>query len=160
LNEGNVDTDPVFDTTGASLCMLCATSPCIDNGIPDTTGLLLPAFDIAGNPRIWNNRIDMGAYEWNNVGEEELQVAGHRLQVSPNPAFGISVISYPLTAGRHVELTLNDITGKKIRTLVDEEQAIGEHTILFDTSGLPAGIYFIRLQSGNTFETVKVILMD
>jgi hypothetical protein len=42
---------------------LMPESPCIDAGIPDTTGLDLPSFDLAGNPRIYGSRIDMGAYE-------------------------------------------------------------------------------------------------
>lgn len=41
------------------------TSPCIDKGLPDTTGWNLPMKDIAGNPRICNERMDIGAYESN-----------------------------------------------------------------------------------------------
>ena len=39
-------------------------SPCIDAGIPDTTGQNLPEFDLDGNPRIVNEIIDMGVYEY------------------------------------------------------------------------------------------------
>lgn len=40
-------------------------SPCIDFGPVDTTGLFLPEKDLAGNPRVINGRIDIGAYENN-----------------------------------------------------------------------------------------------
>ncbi|NML23569.1 T9SS type A sorting domain-containing protein [Pseudoflavitalea sp. G-6-1-2] len=43
-----------------------ATSPCINAGTPDTTGLFLGDTDIAGNPRILGTAIDIGAYERNS----------------------------------------------------------------------------------------------
>jgi len=39
-------------------------SPCINSGTPDTTGLNLPEYDLDGNPRIYDNIVDMGCYEW------------------------------------------------------------------------------------------------
>jgi len=42
---------------------LSSISPGIDAGIADTAGLGLPAIDIAGNQRVWNDRVDIGAYE-------------------------------------------------------------------------------------------------
>jgi hypothetical protein len=61
--EGNIDEDPLFAFTGEHLYSLLEDSPCINAGIPDTTGLNLPEYDFAGNPRVLNGRIDMGAYE-------------------------------------------------------------------------------------------------
>jgi len=43
---------------------ISASSVCVNNGKADTTGLLLPNKDITQNPRIYNNRIDIGAYEY------------------------------------------------------------------------------------------------
>jgi predicted outer membrane repeat protein len=63
----NLDTDPEFTGTGLQPWSLKATSPCINAGTPDTTGLNLPLIDIAGNPRIYQengSRIEMGAYEY------------------------------------------------------------------------------------------------
>jgi len=39
--------------------------------------------------------------------------------------------------------------GTEIKTLVDEEKSIGSHTIEFDASALPSGIYFYHLQTPN-----------
>ena len=61
--EGNIDDDPLFAFTGQHLYSLLEDSPCINAGIPDTTGLNLPEFDFAGNLRVLDGRIDMGAYE-------------------------------------------------------------------------------------------------
>jgi len=61
--DGNIDEDPLFVGGNPSSYELTKYSPCIDAGTPDTTGLHLPATDLAGNPRIFNGRIDIGAYE-------------------------------------------------------------------------------------------------
>jgi len=61
--EGNIDEDPKFVGGNPFSYELTKYSPCIDAGTPDTTGLHLPATDLAGNPRIFNGRIDIGAYE-------------------------------------------------------------------------------------------------
>ncbi len=62
-----IDKDPIFVNSGQSDYRLRANSPCIDTGIPDTTGLALPATDLAGNIRIRDGRVDMGAYEWDGT---------------------------------------------------------------------------------------------
>ncbi|MBS3768202.1 MAG: hypothetical protein KGY75_08835, partial [Candidatus Cloacimonetes bacterium] len=62
--EGNIDQDPLFVGGDPFSYQLSEDSPCIDAGTPDTTGLNLPATDLAGNPRIYNGRVDIGAYEY------------------------------------------------------------------------------------------------
>jgi hypothetical protein len=62
--EDNIDADPHFLNTGEHPFMLMPESPCTDMGNPDTTGLYLPDTDLAGNPRTYNNRVDIGVYEY------------------------------------------------------------------------------------------------
>ena len=62
--EGNIDQDPLFVGGDPFSYQLSEGSPCIDAGTPDTTGLNLPATDLAGQPRIYNGRVDIGAYEY------------------------------------------------------------------------------------------------
>lgn len=63
-NDGNnLDTDPLFkDSTNGDFA-LNDNSPVKNAGTPDVTGLNLPAIDLAGNPRIFDGIIDMGAFE-------------------------------------------------------------------------------------------------
>lgn len=56
--------DPLFIDPDNNDYSLQAGSPCIDAGSPDTTGLELPSEDLAGNPTVYNNTIDIGAYEY------------------------------------------------------------------------------------------------
>lgn len=59
-------TDGIWGTADDGLILL-ASSPCINAGIADTTGLLLGDTDMAGHPRIAGIAIDLGAYEFDNT---------------------------------------------------------------------------------------------
>ncbi|MDP8204990.1 MAG: C25 family peptidase propeptide domain-containing protein [Candidatus Tenebribacter mawsonii] len=64
---GNIDADPMFINIVNGDYHIDFTSPCINAGTPDTTGLNIPDYDIEGNPRIFDGEvyiIDMGAYEF------------------------------------------------------------------------------------------------
>jgi len=58
-----------------------------------------------------------------------------------------------------VRLSIYDIRGKEIRTLVNEKKVAGEYIVQFEGSDLPAGIYLVRLQAGEQVETAKMIVM-
>ena len=61
---GNIDEDPLFLLSGDHPYQLSELSPCIDTGTLDLPfGTVLPAYDLAGNPRVCDSAIDMGAYE-------------------------------------------------------------------------------------------------
>ncbi len=65
--ENNIDVLPYFLDPENGDYSLADSSHCINTGTPDTTGLNLPEFDLAGNPRIYPGsvqRIDIGAYEF------------------------------------------------------------------------------------------------
>ena len=58
---GNIINDPVFVHTATGAYQLDASSPCIDNG---RNAFASWPFDLIGSPRIHNNTVDMGAYEY------------------------------------------------------------------------------------------------
>ena len=70
---GNINLSPDFTDPGSGDYTLNPTSPCINAGNPDITGLSLPLFDLAGDPRISLDTIDMGAYEFFGGIELELK---------------------------------------------------------------------------------------
>lgn len=66
---GNIDAsgyqaNDIFTNFSGGDYSLLSTSPTVDAGTPDTTGLQLPVTDLAGNPRIISGIIDMGAFEY------------------------------------------------------------------------------------------------
>jgi hypothetical protein len=66
----------------------------------------------------------------------------------PNPCSATTSVSYRLSADLHVALTLYDLDGKVMRTLVDESQSRGGHTVNIDVRDLAAGTYFYQIAAG------------
>ena len=60
---------------------------------------------------------------------------------------------------KHVLLVVYDMLGREIATLVNENKLPGEYEVEFDGTGLPSGVYFYRLQSGNFVMTKKLMLL-
>jgi hypothetical protein len=69
-----------------------------------------------------------------------------------------TVISYQLSASSNVKLTVYDVLGNEVSTLVNGYQAAGIQNVKFDASKLNSGIYFYRIESGNFVSTKKMIL--
>ncbi|TET83526.1 T9SS type A sorting domain-containing protein, partial [candidate division TA06 bacterium] len=87
--------------------------------------------------------------------------------VSPNPFHENTAIRYQLSgAGKTIPVCLNiyDLTGRVIRTLVDERQDPGEYTVQWrgkdrDGRQVAGGVYFYRLTAGDLVSTKKMVLM-
>jgi hypothetical protein len=98
-------------------------------------------------------------YEFYGAGVEEkdqkVQVAGCKLQVSPNPFVGFASIQYHLTAKSKVSLKMHDASGRLVRVLVDGEQEAGSYDLCFDVRELPAGIYFVSMTRGSEWSVTK-----
>lgn len=77
----------------------------------------------------------------------------------PNPFNPSTTIEYQLPANSHVILKLYDILGREVRTLVDEQQAVGSHRVKLDASRMASGVYFYRLQAGTIYDTKKLVLL-
>jgi Ca2+-binding EF-hand superfamily protein len=66
----------------------------------------------------------------------------------PNPFNASTVISYQIPASSHVLLTVYNLAGEEVTTLVDENQSAGQYSIRVTMPDLTSGIYFYRLQAG------------
>ena len=76
----------------------------------------------------------------------------------PNPFNPTTSISYTMKEKDHVTLIVFDILGKEVARLVDGIQAEGEHSVNFDGSSLPSGMYIYQLK-GSTFNINKKMLL-
>ena len=79
-------------------------------------------------------------------------------QNSENPGNGITKIVYANSYNGHVTLTITDITGKIIAMPVNEILPSGRHHVLYNRSGLEAGLYFYTLSNGRQSVTKKMIV--
>jgi predicted outer membrane repeat protein len=159
--EGNIDEDPIFAGTGEHPYTLSNESPCVNAGTPDTTGLNLPELDLAGNPRIYGGRIEMGAYENQEVAVSvnENVWTGHNteMKVLPNPVKTTAGIEYEVSEPSWVHIDIITLNGQPVETLINAWQDKGIKKVWWDAAHLPAGTYLCRLQVGKEEVTGKVV---
>lgn len=77
----------------------------------------------------------------------------------PNPFASRTTIGYDLPQTARVDLTVYDVVGRRVATLVSEEQAAGRYRVEWATSALPSGTYFYRIAAGSFHETRKLVLV-
>jgi hypothetical protein len=76
----------------------------------------------------------------------------------PNPFNPSTTINYQLPMTNFVTLRVYDMLGRVVKTLVNEQESAGTHSIPFNAAGLPSGIYIYQLRAGNYVSTKKMIL--
>jgi len=77
----------------------------------------------------------------------------------PNPFNPMTEIAYSLPKACRVRLTIYNILGQRVATLVDERQLAGYRSLRWDASAYASGVYFYRLQAGDFVETRKMVLL-
>ncbi len=82
----------------------------------------------------------------------------------PNPFNPATTIQYALPQAADVELTVYNVLGQPVRTLVAEHQSAGRYVVEWDATNdsghsLSSGMYFYRLQAGGAFREVKKMLL-
>ncbi|PIQ62532.1 MAG: hypothetical protein COV99_06165 [Bacteroidetes bacterium CG12_big_fil_rev_8_21_14_0_65_60_17] len=77
----------------------------------------------------------------------------------PNPFAGETEIRYEVATSGPVTLDVYDVLGRKVMTLVSENQTAGEHSARFQADGMAGGLYLYRLQSGEKTLTRTMMLV-
>jgi hypothetical protein len=77
----------------------------------------------------------------------------------PNPFSSSTVISYQLPSVADVELSVYDLLGQKVATLVKESQQPDSYEVTWDATDFPEGIYFYRLKVGSYVESRRMVLI-
>lgn len=81
------------------------------------------------------------------------------LPSAPNPFQTTTRLRYVLPAQETVRLDVFDLLGRRVSTLVDQQQSAGPHEVMLDGSTLAPGLYFLRLAAGDRRTTQKVHLV-
>jgi len=172
--EGNMDEDPQFLGGEPFSYELTEGSPCIDAGTPDTTGLNLPELDLAGNPRIYNGRIDIGAYEWQGgpgIDEPDTSFINklYLFQNKPNPfssSTTITFISADYERIKDYKLSIYNAKGQLIKTYNGKRDNFWVKTDIVwdgtdkDGKKVSPGVYFYKLSYGKNSVARKMILLQ
>jgi hypothetical protein len=77
----------------------------------------------------------------------------------PNPFNPTTKIRYQIPELSKVKLTVYDVLGREVTTLVNEEKPAGVYEVEFDGANLPSGVYFYRIEAEKYSETKKFILL-
>ena len=78
--------------------------------------------------------------------------------VYPNPFNPSTSIRYNVDKFSKVNISIYDVTGKLVSNLVNSYKSIGNHSIIWNASNLPSGIYFIKLNI-NSYSTSRKIML-
>ena len=117
----------------------------------------------ARNLASWN--FEIGLPEPESATEETVPLNYHLSQNYPNPVRSGTNIQYNLPAQRYVNLSIYNLLGQKVKTLVEEIQNLNSYSYLWDgknTLGqrVPSGIYFYKMEAGAVILTKKLIVME
>jgi photosystem II stability/assembly factor-like uncharacterized protein len=81
------------------------------------------------------------------------------LSVFPNPLNNSSSVTFEIQTGGMVEISLYDLSGKKVKSLLHGVMAEGKHQVRLYKENIPPGIYFLRMVSGEEAGVIKLIMM-
>ncbi len=81
------------------------------------------------------------------------------MEVEPNPANPVTVLSFELRVASSVNLAVYDVSGRKVAELLSGRQEAGAHVVTWDASGLGSGVYLARLQVGQDTHAGKVVVV-
>jgi hypothetical protein len=76
----------------------------------------------------------------------------------PNPFNPRTIINYELPITNYVELSIYNVLGKKVKTLLSRKQQAGKHAVEWDATGFSSGVYYYVLRAGE-FEAIKKMIL-
>ncbi len=150
---GNIIDVTMFTDTTSGDVTLQEYSPCIDTGDPESP--LDPD----------STRADMGAlyyHQYSGIEDNPKQVAPAEFALLPNypnPFNPETRLTFAVPSTSQVTLTIFNITGRQVGTVVDGWVHAGTHRYVWDAKGLPSGIYFARLAVSGKYQLQKLILI-
>lgn len=78
----------------------------------------------------------------------------------PNPFSTKTIISYNIPVSSEVELSIYNILGQKVATLISDKQPIGTYQLEWDASSFIGGIYFYRLETNIGFSQSRKLILE
>jgi hypothetical protein len=104
-------------------------------------------------------------YDWTLFGldDETVQISSPDAfalyPAHPNPFNPTTVIAYQLPSNSFVNLSVYDVSGRKVTELVNGWRLAGRHEVNFDAIDLPSGVYLYRIKAGEFNASNKMILV-
>ncbi len=169
----NILEDPLFDEE-LGVPYLLTASPAIDTGNPDSVYNDLEDPESPGFA-LWPSqgglRNDMGYTGGPGARELDSQVSVTPKEAPalpesialnpawPNPFNPATTVAFDLPLAAPITLSVYNLRGQRVRTLVHELLPAGSHEVVFRAEGLASGVYFIRLEALGEVQARKVLLL-
>lgn len=77
----------------------------------------------------------------------------------PNPFNPTTEISFDLPVASHVNLTVYNVLGQEVETLVNRDMEAGNHRVTWNADPYSSGVYFYRISADNFSETKKMLML-
>ena len=146
----NIEQNPQFENGYE----ISDNSPCKNTGFENMSSFELPEFDLAGNQRIIDNRIDIGAYENQTITSVE-NIENNMFTIYPNPSNGVFVVKYNATRSyRRLQVKITNLTGK----IIKEYSIFNSQFSILNLEAQPTGVYFISIKTETGIYTEKLII--
>ena len=147
---------PSTDTTSLTAPPTTMKSDSLTTAFVDTSGKSFFVAISRTTGSIKNTLESGGAFVRDEVGNP---AAFELAQNYPNPFNPSTTISYQVPVKSAVQLSVYDVLGKEVASLVNDTKEQGEYSVRFNASALSSGIYFYTLRAGSVVETKKMVLM-
>ena len=100
--------------------------------------------------------------DWELMGIEEnsrFTIHDSRFTIYPNPVHNKTQIHFTLLKERFVSLSVYDVSGRLVSNLISSKLKAGEHIFSWETKNFGAGIYFVKLDTGDKKITQKLVVL-
>jgi hypothetical protein len=147
--QGNINTEPLFCDPSTGDYYLAQNSPCIGAGENGSSNI--GAYGAGCSPIL-------------TIASEVLPETYALHQNYPNPFNPITTLRYDLPEDSNVNISIYDMLGRVVKTMVNQTQNAGFRFIIWDATNdynkpVSAGIYLYRIQAGEYISTKKMVLL-
>jgi hypothetical protein len=182
INENNLTSLDLSQNTSLT-DLICRDNQLISLDVRNGNNQNFTGFDATGNPNLtcidvddsgWSDANWTGIDTWTSfstdcttmpVSEEPIIVTEFKLhEAYPNPFNPTTRISYDLPEDANVSITIYDLMGRKVRTLVSEQVSAGYHSAMWNAkndlgASVSAGVYIYTISANDYRDVKKMILL-
>jgi len=132
---------------------------------PDGETILLYTYEIGQSSELRYKAFDPDFYKSSPTAvASDIPAAFATIANFPNPFNPFTTVSYTVPVGGHTELSIYNLAGQKIRTLLSGYKPAGTHEVVWDgcdDNGMPvsSGLFVSRLKTGDTVVTHRMALV-
>lgn len=98
-------------------------------------------------------------FPWVGIDESEPSRSFELKLSSTNITRGLVTLGYSLPSASNLDLAIYDASGRLVQTLIKGHESQGLHEVTWDASGVPSGVYFVRLSASGKSQSERVVIL-